>query len=193
MQWWNSSTEAVCNVLWWQVCHLSYRKRAACGPSSNGVFFKKGHPFLSCIDLGRCLLFSTKCLAAVSSEREGTPRSICTNGWACTSLASVPREELVGTRGQVILSDRLLAWARSPARKLSEPESGKVSGAVLNAPLCSSLPLTAGAGISLGSQYPGYPFQGTSIAASIARRDVERFVWWLRSELSYVKCIQVLW
>lgn len=43
-----------------------------------------------------------------------------------TCLASVPREELVGTRGQVILSDRLLARDRAPARNLSEPESGKV-------------------------------------------------------------------
>lgn len=65
---------------------------------------------------------------------------------------------------------------RTPARNLSEPESGKVSEAVLNAPLCSSLPLTAGAGISLGNWYPGYRFQGTSIAASIAGRDTECFV-----------------
>lgn len=55
--------------------------------------------------------------------------------------ASVPREELVGTRGQVILSDRLLAQHPTPARNLSEPESGKVWEAALNAPLCSRLPL----------------------------------------------------
>lgn len=158
-------------------------------------FFKKGHSLLKWFlweptilqnpvwgvapyilqDFLQRMLFSAKCLAAARAKHEGSLCSIRANGWACTSLASVPREELVGTRRQVILSDRLLAWAHSPARKLSEPESGKISGAVLNAPLCSSLPLMASTGISLGNQYPGYSFQGTSIAASIARRDMERF------------------
>lgn len=89
------------------------------------------------------------------------------------SPASVPREELVGTRGQVILSARLLAPHPAPARNLSEPEAGKVEEAVLNAPLCSSLPLT---GILLGNPYPGYPFQGPSIAASMAGRGREPFL-----------------
>lgn len=75
------------------------------------------------------MLFSAKSLVVVRPEREGCSRpTLCSpvNDWVFTSLASVPREELVGTRGQVILSDRLLAWDLAPARNLSEPESGKV-------------------------------------------------------------------
>lgn len=111
------------------------------------------------------------------------------NAWVFMSPASVPREELVGTRGQVILSDRLPAPHPAPARNLSEPQAGKVEEAALNAPLCSRLPLT---GISLGNRYPGYPFQGPSIAASIAGRGREQFLWWFRSEVHSAKRAQVL-
>jgi len=65
----------------------------------------------------------------VQPESEGGSRpTLCSpvNDWVFTSLASVPREELVGTRGQVILSDGLLARHLASARNLSEPESGKV-------------------------------------------------------------------
>lgn len=66
-------------------------------------------------------------LFALSEGVALAPRSVppfMTGGFM--SPPSVPREELVGTRGQVILSDRLLARDLAPARNLSEPESGKV-------------------------------------------------------------------
>lgn len=125
-------------------------------------------------------MFGAKSQVVARPEREGCSRPTLrppVNDGVVTARASVPREELVGTEGQVILSDRLLARDLVPARNLSEPESGKVEEAVLNASLCSRLPLTAGAGISLGSWYPGYPFQGTSMAVSIAGRGRERFLW----------------
>lgn len=41
-------------------------------------------------------------------------------------------------------------------------------------------------------RYPGYPFHGPSIAASIAARGREQFLWWFPSEVHYVKRAQVL-